>query len=595
MSNDKPASSQPADKTTVGLIDDLVDDNDDDEKEPEHSVTAKVKEENESLNANEIEERDDENDDEEKAIIQQQGTESQIQTTDVPEIALSNYDILVDCLPDDNDKFNERNNEDDAENSNKKDCNDGNGSIDSSNNDDEKSTSENKNDEDSTNYDGNKKQTNQAKKEEQQATISVDCDRYHLTPSTNHVGNNRLEVFLNMNRTEFEDHLAQSNEEKCSIVVDRVYDIVCNQCVPRGRFLTSKVNKLRGGFQYEILSEYICKIIIRNALEKPVASNNNDTNKSSDLQQEDEDEMEDDFELKRRRRSSLLRRSVQQDSQVKFNLGFLRDDKKKTFRIVDELDTDSDSATSSEGGDYLEELPDVISSSRQRNNNLPRRAKPKVVIKSSNLDNLDVIFNMSCTKLMQNDKFHGNNRLKVLLSLQELSYNSEKATLPHQDKIIKDIVYTVTNFWGGRFLAESTLQYTKLDDIDASKALRKVLSSRTKTSSSKPSHEGVKRPSQVKAAALEAISDGIGLGEDDDMSYLRSEAVKSLQKRKQRQGLTNKIRGLTNATANSSVGTAKGGHTNPAVPSSGSSVASTGTDISLNYALENMDIKLNKK
>ena len=60
---------------------------------------------------------------------------------------------------------------------------------------------------------------------------------YQLAKHKNHVGNNRLDVFLNMHQRSYDEACSKGNYDSCNAIVQKIVDTVCVHCVPPGRFL----------------------------------------------------------------------------------------------------------------------------------------------------------------------------------------------------------------------------------------------------------------------------------------------------------------------------------------------------------------------
>jgi hypothetical protein len=226
-------------------------------------------------------------------------------------------------------------------------------------------------------------------------------------------------------------------------------------------------------------------------------------------------------EKKRRRRSSLLRRSVSETlvTSTKF------DDKKKTVR---RSFLKAGFWKSLRGKKSEEDLIDTP-------------------------EPLDVLLVESRDAFQPNKTQIGNNRLCVLLDVQCDEY--QKASAEAQESIVQDLVQAVTDHWGGRFLSSGPFHdsYGLLTKSQAAVALHAIFESRLMnrgiSAPSTPTTE--KRPSAVKQEAVQALHQVQpclpSMTED-----MRLAAVKSLQKRKQRQGLASRIRNLTALTRSTS-------------------------------------------
>jgi hypothetical protein len=169
----------------------------------------------------------------------------------------------------------------------------------------------------------------------------------------------------------------------------------------------------------------------------------------------------------------------------------------------------------------------------------------------------------------------GNNRLSVLMEVQCEQYRI--ASAKGKESIVQELVKAVTTHWGGRFLAVTPFRdaYQILTERQAPSAVKALfetfLQGGTATSAMEALHKSCseagigstaatgKHLSAVKKEAVKAyqieptpIAES-SLGTSVRVEDMRSAAVKSLQKRKQRQGLATRIRGMTTAALSRSV------------------------------------------
>jgi hypothetical protein len=181
---------------------------------------------------------------------------------------------------------------------------------------------------------------------------------------------------------------------------------------------------------------------------------------------------------------------------------------------------------------------------------------------------MDVLFNTAKTKLLPGNDLHGNNRLRVMITLQSATYKN--ADDDSKEKTAENLVGTIENFWGGRMLAQvpgrrarrggapGEEAYVQLEKIHSIQAIKHLLSGEGDSDEEGSVGEKIsmKQGRRASLKAIQSISSTAGETSasilpstlptlPDDMQHLRSAAVKSLQKRKQRQGLNSKIRGLT--------------------------------------------------
>lgn len=256
---------------------------------------------------------------------------------------------------------------------------------------------------------------------------------------------------------------------------------------------------------------------------------------------------------KRRRRSSLLRRSLSEGQSATFSGHF--SDKKKSSRRgflagfsgsgVAEGD-DSDHAGNGGGttGPAVRfQFPPFLQTTSWR--------KPKdttSVTSGGGNDNsgtspqgLDVVFNHLKTVLVTGHM--GNNRLQIILDMQKDIYT--KASDEDKNKSIQELIETVTKHWKGRFLSQRMDGvFHEISETQAELGLRALFGEEQvpDVAMSMTAQGKTKRPSVVKHRTLQALHRFQPTNEAEDM---RSAAVASLQKKKQRQGLTTRIRNLT--------------------------------------------------
>lgn len=378
------------------------------------------------------------------------------------------------------------------------------------------------------------------------------------------VGNKRFEVLLSMHKHEFEQ--AKSMEAQDAVIL-KILNIVCRQCVPNGRFLKAG-SSYSGEVSWQELSSDRAQAFVLDLLQTPsdagVASFSPAPEQPRERKQPDEYyQLPDDDspipeitisaspsaineEKKRRRRSSLLRRSASESQLISPNL----DGKKKAVRLGSLLKT---SFWKSMSGN--KNIVDMVETPEP----------------------LDVLLVESRDAFQPNVTHQaGNNRLSILMEVQCDQYR--KASAKGQESIVQELILAVTSHWGGRFLSVTPFRdaYQILTERQTPPAVRALfenfLRSETATSAMEALHRSCceagigatgatpKLPSSLKKEAVNALhqmqpppiiepSTGAAVKVED----LRSAAVKSLQKRKQRQGLATKIRSLTSTALTRSV------------------------------------------
>jgi len=414
-----------------------------------------------------------------------------------------------------------------------------------------------------------------------------------LAAHSYHVGNNRLEVLCNIYNHAFTDSQEKGDEVSSAAIVEKIMGIVQDQCVPKGRFLE---RRMKG--EWSVVETGKARLLVRQALGN-VQNQSRSTVARGGGQQSAEalqKKQEDDAEKKRRRRSSLLRRSVSSSMLPNFKE---RDpgkeiesntvDKKKSSRkgsIVKSEDS-SDNDDKSRSTSRSSSPSSIAKSADPAVDNRPRPVfgrsrsvevggtgrsqrrfattfeRPPII---KDTLKMDVLMNTAKTALVPGTDLHGNNRLRVMVNIQTTAYTS--ADPDTKLKMANDLLGTIENFWGGRILSQIPSlrrkgeddQYVKLDKANSIMALKNLLSGKAaqREEEATQGEETDSHIQQGRRASLNAIQKIATTADPDasilpstlptlppDMQHLRNAAVKSLQKRKQRQGLNSRIRGLT--------------------------------------------------
>lgn len=351
--------------------------------------------------------------------------------------------------------------------------------------------------------------------------ISGQTGDYRLDKHKSHVGNNRLEVFLNLYQQAYSGARQRGDFNECNSIVDKIVGTVCHQCVPRGRFLVSSTTD-NGQLLWNQLDEDRAKVLLHKVLQPAQSvSNQGEASKNDEGQ-------------KRRRRSSLLRRSAS-ESMIGMVVGV--ESKKKLTRIVQCREEPTWKSTSSHR---------VLSPNR-----------------------MDVILTPDREALDPNSQSVGNNRLHILVAMQSAKY--QQATVDGKEDVLGEVVQTVNMFWKGRFLVEGSDGHEELSKEEARSALRSIFDMRSGQSfPSKrhslpiaqippPSAAGLQRQvsapvlplrtglaKQFSAPVLPTRPPEINL---PGVSDLRSAAVRSLQKQKQRQTIASRLEKIARQNA----------------------------------------------
>mmetsp|Transcript_14049 Transcript_14049/g.26868 ORF Transcript_14049/g.26868 Transcript_14049/m.26868 type:complete len:484 (-) Transcript_14049:54-1505(-) len=369
-----------------------------------------------------------------------------------------------------------------------------------------------------------------------------------------HVGNNRLEVLLLMNRNEFEENLTAGNDT--GLILDRLINIVTQQCVPPGRFLVAdreydpdsryedyEWTEVEIGRARQFLNLALLDSNTANLAGFPTPSPSDPDKAAMPPPQPSAGKGAKDDSKKRFRRSSLLRRSVSES--------FVRSVQSE--------------AKPSEMG--KKKTPN------RRQSSFWSIRKQKESDKVTQAEDLDILFNYEQTTLLPNHI--GNNRLRVLLNIHKEKY--EKSDQNEQTSSLQEWIRTVTQFWGGRFLREEEEDANKFEVLDANQAelaLHCVIS--------ELSTNGDDIGSLSSSQGKNILPVDKVVPPNLNVQDMRNAAVQSLQKRKKRQGLASRLRRLASGalTRNSSAAAAEpspSNNNNPTVlpPSSGYGRASS--------------------
>lgn len=297
---------------------------------------------------------------------------------------------------------------------------------------------------------------------------------YSLAKHNEHVGNQRFWVLLNMKRKSFGEAHMRHDHNECCRIVDDIIDTVCNQVVPRGRFLVSKNVVVGDGMpvlKWEIMDISVLKLLVHKALEPidiatPTALTDRQDDVSSfaamisqeGLSFDNGDSTQTPFAFppplscgnmedgqKRRRRSSLLRRSNSETM-----VGMVLDNRKKLHH----------NASDRRGG--IQEEP----------------ASWKSVSPARHLNRMDVVFTPSGDALDPCCVTVGNNRLHILSAVRSGQFRG--GTIDEQESILDEMVETVYVFWKGRILSGTEGDgYNVMSKEQAREAIRRILSSGT--------------------------------------------------------------------------------------------------------------------
>ena len=367
---------------------------------------------------------------------------------------------------------------------------------------------------------------------------------YQLAKHKNHVGNNRLDVFLNLHQSTYDDAFSRGDFDKCNEIVQKIVGTVCHHCVPPGRFLVcSKDPTSTDRMLWTQMTEDTAKSLLHKVL-APTLPTKSKSKRSDDG-------------VKRRRRSSLLRRSASESMVTAF-----QDDKKKVTRF-DQMGSNSNvnwGSNQNSGG-----LGSGFALGSTGLGSRTSIASGASATSNKSLNRMDVILTDERNALDPNSQSVGNNRLHILVAMQSGQYQT--STPEARNGMISEAYKTVKIFWKGRFLVEATDgSHDELDEDEAKYALRCIFDERTGMNTqaplqrhSSPAFSGgsstappaaVAPPTQFftsrpfglhKQSSLTMMPETSPGPEFQNVEDMRKSAVKSLQKQKQRQTIANRL------------------------------------------------------
>ncbi|KAG7361690.1 hypothetical protein IV203_036791 [Nitzschia inconspicua] len=311
--------------------------------------------------------------------------------------------------------------------------------------------------------------------------------QYQLELYQGHVGNKRLEVFLNLHQQAYQEARQRNDTSELDSIVDKITSLP-------GRFLwnsksdtTAPVWQSLSTDQVRAFLHAILQQHLSQQQQQQLQPQSSYSPKHNLLQQEQQQQQQQqqcsnnssatsslfnipsqrgvspnnnghglspirkDDPQKRRRRSSLLRRSASESMLV--------DSKKKLFRMGMET-----------GGDcHRRQTKEEPTWSSCRNIN-----KHGLIL---TLNRMDVILTSSRNALDPNSQSPGNNRLHVLVAMRSGKY--QQATMDGREAVLDEVIETVNTFWNGRFLTESDEGYELIDKEEARNALRSIFEMRS--------------------------------------------------------------------------------------------------------------------
>lgn len=429
--------------------------------------------------------------------------------------------------------------------------------------------------------------------------VVVDSDDFLLADES-HVGNKRFEVFLTIHREAYDQASSTSDYAECERIVDTIVEIVCQTCVPKGRFLEQSSDEEDPCLRE--LSEMEARGRVHQALSaangtRPAAPRldasfpeRTESTSSRTLM-----DASSDADTKRRRRGShkKFHRSISESMVV---TSASRTPAPDPLIDLESLLLEDPDLSAEIGKDEQEETPITRpsrfppplkqlhrSATEPRTSNAFATANANLTPADTSLQSslpetsMDVVF-ASRSELATTMKHVGNNRFSVLLDVHLRPYIV--ANEQGRARIVRDIVDTVSTHWSGKFLVQTNRGFQELEAPQAKSTVAFLLANRQPpslsdptsiTSSSTSSERGTSTPSPPPSSALfsetaqttqslkrpvhltssqtpaqtidaaisvAALHDPMGA---PDIEKLRSEAVKNLKARQVKKELAKRL------------------------------------------------------
>ena len=379
--------------------------------------------------------------------------------------------------------------------------------------------------------------------------------RYVMEDYQKHIGNTRFAVLVDMYREAYTALFMRGNDSECDKIVERIVGVACHKDVAitmnKGRFLIREF----GQGAWVCLDEDESKEVARQALSAPdtplegIDENGHGEfitstvfsamHLSSEVPSIGTSTFDND--KKRGRRRSLLRRSASESTMM--------DDKKKLHIRGLGLDTLA-GISFDDGGEFIDD--DLIDFSPFSAALMPRPLAPSFIVsqphhtaeeaplsseKILRWEGMDVVLSSSGTKLSSKENIIGNNRLNVMLSLQQETYR--KALPEDKDTIAQGLVKAVCTYWSGRILLDQGSAYAELSGLQAVTAMKNLLDPgsaqpiRVSKASSNVSQRALlgdacPLPEFPDEAAIEILTNST----PSNPKIMQNQAIKSLQERK---------------------------------------------------------------
>ena len=378
---------------------------------------------------------------------------------------------------------------------------------------------------------------------------------FSLDGYKNHIGNSRFEVLIDMYREAFEISLSKGQDDECQKIAERIAEVVCHKnvatAVQRGRFLFKDVDDNESN-DWKECDDAQAKALVYDVLLGETDEVEPLEDAAADMVPSAQVDQSDMFgDRKRGRRRSLLRRSASEST-------MLEDKKKLIYRPQGESESQepSDNPFGAPGRG-------VMPASLSRQVSTPVNRRPPIAGLARQLSvpagpatlavngmgsslvlvphhkGMDVVLSSGARKFSNNSNIVGNNRLQVLVTLQQGRF--PELSPADQNKVATDLVKAVCQYWGGRILVEYGFQYRELGNEEAVTAFMSLLSSDStdtrmsplvKSASPSLLASAPQPPDFLKQTSIELLGGGLDM---------QSAAIKSLQQRKAKRGLAKKL------------------------------------------------------
>jgi hypothetical protein len=376
--------------------------------------------------------------------------------------------------------------------------------------------------------------------------------RYVLDDYRTHIGNTRFAVLVDMYREAYNTLLMRGNDIECEKIVERIVGVACHKDVAitlnKGRFLVREF----GEGAWVCLDEDESREVARQALAAPetaLEEQEDDAgeiitstvfsamNLSAGVPSLDTSDFNND--KKRGRRRSLLRRSASEstmmDDKKKLQIRGLGLDTLISFAVDDDDEfNDDDLIDFSAYQASMMPRPLAPSFETSKQHSAPAKVSAEKIL---TWKGMDVVLSSSGCKLSTKENIVGNNRLAVMLSLQQDTYRN---SLPEdKDAIAEGLVKAVCTYWGGRILLDQGFAYAELSDLQGAIAMKNLLDPDTAqpimfstgpaNGSEKPLlAEAFPLPKFLREASIEILTSS----SPGHPQVMQNQAIKSLQERK---------------------------------------------------------------